>query len=278
MTDEPFEEPSGPPSAAPNCSACGTMLGYMRYVCTICGPGKLQNGEEDGYEHEHEVGTVLGRPSVQRRRPGSAGGSDGESSTSTRRASSVYRHPLDARSNTNLSDDSGRSLEEVVSPLGPPGRSSNPFTSRLSENHEEPHNVLSSNGNRHKAFHGFELCPGCIETHGIEHTRMMGIRAVRPGVSDTLNGLGGKLRQFGAMDHTYRELIWSATGWRDISACSLPTMTLRLENELTREPEQSIWMTRIAPFAMRRQTRIGSSVGPPSSRSLRSWLNAIVQF
>jgi hypothetical protein len=218
LTEEPFIEPAYPPSVAPDCSACGTRLEYMRYVCTICGPGKLHSSERgDEHEHEHEVGTVLGFPSGRARRTSSAGESDGESTTSTKRASSVFRHPLDDGSESFRSDDRGRSLEEVVSPLDPPGRLSNPFASGLSGPEEEMHEVLSANGRRNKAFDGYELCPRCIEVHGIEHTRMMGMKADRPGMSDGRNGMGGKLRRFGAMDHTYREMIWSATGWRDIS-------------------------------------------------------------
>jgi hypothetical protein len=107
-------------------------------------------------------------------------------------------------------------LEEVVSPLAPSRPLSNPFASSDAEPGEgmHTHEVLSANGTRNRAFDGFELCPGCIEVYGIDHTRMMGLKAIR---HNGMNGMAGKLRRFGVMDHTYREMIWSATGWRDIS-------------------------------------------------------------
>lgn len=217
-TEEPFEEAGSPPEIAPDCSACGTRLEYMRYVCTICGPAQVHGRYERdyGYEHEHEVGTVLGYPRDQAGRPGT-GSSDGESTSSTRRASSV-RHPLEDLEDSLRSSDRGRSLEEVVSPLASSDRSINPFTSGISEPEDDTTSEISPIARtRNGTLDGFELCPGCIESHGIEHTRQMGIQASRSGSMDGSNGMSGKLRRFGMMDHTYEEMIWSATGWRDIS-------------------------------------------------------------
>lgn len=72
-SQEPFyepvriAEPAGPPILAPDCSACGIRLEYMRYVCLSCGEGEMWSehasgraqfsGERDFAEDEESNGS-----------------------------------------------------------------------------------------------------------------------------------------------------------------------------------------------------------------------------
>lgn len=106
-------------------------------------------------------------------------------------------------------------MEQILSPSDTITPDGVPFRASPMESSSHPH----SHGKR-KSPHGYELCPGCIEFHGIEHTRAMGrgLSADASGNRDDGNGeLVTNRRRLGTMDHTYREMIWSATGWRDIS-------------------------------------------------------------
>lgn len=53
-SQEPFyepvriAEPVGPPILAPDCSACGVRLEYMRYVCLSCGEGETWSEHASG--------------------------------------------------------------------------------------------------------------------------------------------------------------------------------------------------------------------------------------
>ena len=212
--EEPFQEASFPPTLTPDCSACGTRLEYMRYICTICGPSQPRRDLGDS----HEVGTLVGFNHQHGSRSArSDAESDGES-TSTRRAASFSSSGtvggLAIRTSRTGSDGRSRSIDEVVSPLGSSETDLDPF---LHYQDDDLHEISSSNGARNTTSHGFELCPGCIENQGIAHTRDMGTKMLRSEPVGGNPGLARKLRHFGAMDHTYREMIWSATGWRDIS-------------------------------------------------------------
>lgn len=187
VPQEVIEEPAAPPGLAPDCSACGVRLDYMRYVCTICGEGTF---------------LLEGQGSTQ----GKTRESENISSNGT---SSLCQ---DAVCKTAQGK---RSLEEAVSPILAPDRPSLPMLA--SRHHHAPGTPTPDASNLDAQ--GFELCPGCIESYGIEHTRSMGE------LETLMNGSGhqqhqGKLRRLGVMNHTYRELIWSATGWQDISELS----------------------------------------------------------
>lgn len=185
-----FEEPAGPPGLAPDCSACGTRLEYMRYVCSICGQGRMWL--EDG---ERESATMGGSSS-------SGSGSMTTEWQPPQVSGSVEEQIAEALESPVGSPVHGthQELDQIISPSETVTPHSNPFTHGLG---------------RHKSAHGYELCPGCIEAHGVEHTRAMGSQG--QGQDRSVS----KRRRLGTMNHTYRELIWSATGWRDISTyCS----------------------------------------------------------
>lgn len=59
---------------------------------------------------------------------------------------------------------------------------------------------------------GYELCAGCIEIHGIRHTKAAARTAT--------NGLRGtELRgreKAGQLRHTFKERIWGPEGWADV--------------------------------------------------------------
>jgi len=240
--EEPFQEPSFPPTLTPDCSACGTRLEYMRYVCTICGPSQPRRNLGDS----HEVGTIVGFKHKRRSRSARSDvESDGES-TSTRRAASFSSGGtvggLAITTSRTGSDGRSRSIDEVVSPLGSSETDPNPF---LHYHDDDLHEVTSSNRARQSALHGYELCPGCIETQGIVHTRDMGEKMLRSEPVGGNHALTRKLRHFGAMDHAYREMIWSATGWRDISRFASVTANSRSFVADTQHL-QDIWTTPVA--------------------------------
>jgi hypothetical protein len=222
--EEPFQEPSFPPTLTPDCSACGIRLEYMRYVCTICGPSQPRRDLGDS----HEVGTIVGFNHKHNSRSARSDAESDEDSTSTRRAASFSSSgtvgALAIRTSRTGSDGRSRSIDEVVSPLGSSETDPNPF---LHYHEDDFHEITSSNGARNLALHGYELCPGCIESQGIAHTRDMGVKMLRSEPVGGNPGLARKLRHFGAMDHTYCEMIWSATGWRDISEYTTVVASVR---------------------------------------------------
>ncbi|KAJ9117333.1 hypothetical protein QFC20_000481 [Naganishia adeliensis] len=61
---------------------------------------------------------------------------------------------------------------------------------------------------------GYELCPACIEVHGIKHTKAMS--EMEPGELGTRRTVQRNVRKLGALNHTYKELLWGAKGWKEI--------------------------------------------------------------
>ncbi|KAJ9124266.1 hypothetical protein QFC22_001065 [Naganishia vaughanmartiniae] len=181
---EEFEEPVGPPGLAPDCSACGVRLEYMRYVCTVCGEGHFWLESDDARR------CVL--PSA---------GEDRDSEDSSSSASS--------------GDQTTWAPPRMSSNLGQLSRQppvSNEDTRNSGGNMED---LSSREGLSHRkhARNGYELCPACIELRGIQHTKAMGeIETNKPGT----NGPTQNIRKFGTLNHTYKELLWGAKGWKEI--------------------------------------------------------------
>jgi len=176
------------PILAPDCSACGTRLVYMRYVCLDC-------GEADMWK-ENEPATLKAQ----------------------------Y-----GNSETGHSDGSGETA--MIPPQGsrPRSESTSTHTSR------EPVQGVNGKG-RQMGPVGYELCPGCIEVHGLEHARSSAISA-------------GSSRRISESRHTFREKIWGPQGWQDVgkyfpppgrSILSLQNTT-KIPNVLYVMPQ--FWMT-----------------------------------
>lgn len=183
-----FEEPVGPPGLAPDCSACGTRLEYMRYVCTVCGEGHLW------LEDDTSRGVVINEDRDSEESSSSA--SSGEQTTwaPPRKLSNSTlglgdAHPLcipEQESSTRGSRSAHRTRVEMA-PGGP-------------------------------TRDGYELCPACIEVHGIKHTKAMS--EMEPGELGTRRTVQRNVRKLGALNHTYKELLWGAKGWKEIGMCS----------------------------------------------------------
>ncbi|ORY29144.1 hypothetical protein BCR39DRAFT_532845 [Naematelia encephala] len=158
-------EPAGPPIFAPDCSACGVRLDYMRYVCLTCGEGAKWKVNAPGKE-----------AFVPPREPSDTSHSDGSSETewAARESSSGEgtAHAPRSRSGSISTSASRGSL----SPMSP----------------------RSHAGDIHDLYRGYELCPGCIEVHGLIHTKAF-----------------AKKRRRG-LRHTFREKIWGPEGWVDV--------------------------------------------------------------
>jgi len=143
------------PILAPDCSACGTRLVYMRYVCLDCGEAEMWKENE---------------PSTSKAQYGN--------------------------SETGHSDGSGETAMIPSQGSRPRSESTSTHTSR------EP--LRGVNGkDRQVGPVGYELCPGCIEVHGLEHARSSAIPA-------------GSSRRISESRHTFREKIWGPQGWQDV--------------------------------------------------------------
>lgn len=143
-TPELQDGPHGPPMLAPDCSACGIRLDYMRYVCTTCGEADMWtvNAVKAPFvpriasEHDSDSeGTAWG---FAARAASTSSGSDGQ----TVHNALLGRADSDAASNGSASSPDGLHPVEVE---GPDGFEAAP--------------------------RGYELCANCIEAHGIAHSK-----------------------------------------------------------------------------------------------------------
>ena len=154
------------PILAPDCSACGTRLVYMRYVCLDC-------GEADMWKENEPSKTQYGM------------------------------------SETGHSDGSG---ETAMVPVRN-GSGSRP-RSESTSTHTSRGPGLGDNGKgRQVRSEGYELCPGCIEVHGLEHARSSAL------------SLPGQSARVSETRHTFREKIWGSQGWQDVGESPLITIT-----------------------------------------------------
>lgn len=183
LMDE-FEEPVGPPGLAPDCSACGTRLEYMRYVCTICGEG-----------HFWLENDTSRRASIIDDRDG-----DDSSSSASSGEQTTWAPPRKLSSSTQVSMNSHP-----------------PYTPEQGSSGEQSSPVPRMPGkDRHQGptRDGYELCPACIEVRGIEHTKAMS--ETHQGQPGEQRSLQSKIRKLGTLNHTYKELLWGARGWKEI--------------------------------------------------------------
>lgn len=172
-------EPGAPPILAPDCSACGTRLDYMRYVCTTCGEGDLW--KENAPERLPPIRPLYG-----------------VSETDESETSDLTELPDDAGGSTTYdprprsrSTATRGSIEAVAGGLPtPPG---SPTT-------------LPSD---HAIRTGYELCPACVEEHGIAHAKAASKAA-------KIESLGSGRRGRRSTRHSFREKIWGLEGWTDI--------------------------------------------------------------
>ena len=144
----------------------------MRYVCEGCGEGEKWTIDAPGRASFNPPRSEMGESTTS---SGSHTVSGGHSRTRS--------HSM----TTNASRGSG----SVGSPNG--------------QNAELPDSDL-----RRPLPWGYELCPGCIETHGIAHAKAAAKLARRLGDQAELR-------------HAFREKIWSGQGWVDVGECGQET-------------------------------------------------------
>ncbi|KLT45979.1 hypothetical protein CC85DRAFT_268587 [Cutaneotrichosporon oleaginosum] len=141
-TPECHDGPHRPPMLAPDCSACGVRLDYMRYVCTTCGEGDMWtvNAVKAPFvpriasEHESDSeGTAWGMA-----RDSASSGSD----VQTVHNGLMGRADSDAASNGSAASPDSLQVLDIA---GPDGFEAAP--------------------------RGYELCANCIEAHGITHSK-----------------------------------------------------------------------------------------------------------
>lgn len=169
------------PILAPDCSACGVRLSYMRYTCTTCGEGDMWK------EHDNDKIANGSNPSSS-----DTGHSDESDEThlayqpdSQRPISHAMSRPRSVSTSTRASQDSMVTANGLMN-----GKA-----------------VLSRGA-------GYELCPSCIEVHGLQHSRsaaMIARRRLSPGEG---HASSEELR------HTFREKVWGPQGWQDVGESS----------------------------------------------------------
>lgn len=168
-------EPGAPPVLAPDCSACGKRLDYMRYVCVICGEGDMWK--------ENASGKL---PFVPPYLPSVTATSEGSDQNVSSSSSTIYGiRPRSESTSTRAS------MEALNGMLPTP-------------QHSPTHAPVD-----HTSNSGYELCPACIEEHGIAHAKA----AAKLARSQRETGLI-PVRRRGR--HAFREKIWGLEGWTDI--------------------------------------------------------------
>jgi len=196
-------EPLGQPILAPDCSACGIRLDYMRYVCQTCGEGQMWKENAPG-----KIAFV--RPRISSESSASEDSEETEWGASYSTGSqTVYGVDLRSRS-LSMSTSASR---------GSGSRSDGEGGAHL-EVDEDGMDRPKRSGSLSR---GYELCVGCIEVHGISHAKAAAteVRAKRNGEDIRRRRRAGELR------HTYREKIWATEGWMDVGESAECATTVR---------------------------------------------------
>lgn len=173
-TDINHSPSSGPPVLASDCSACGIRLDYMRYVCTTC-------GESDKWR-ENAPGKAPFLPAQNASASSiSSEDTDNTASNGSHGSQTIYGAELRSRSSSMCTDTSA--------------------LSGLASYAEDEMDRPQRSGSLPR---GYELCPGCVEVHGISHAKAAAKDAKKKG------------RRVSELRHAFREKIWGPEGWVDV--------------------------------------------------------------
>ncbi|ODN91441.1 hypothetical protein L198_05957 [Cryptococcus wingfieldii CBS 7118] len=209
-------EPSVPPVIAPDCSACGVRLDYLRYVCETCGEGEMWKENASG-KAAFVPPRVPSESSEQ-----SDGWSDATefaaAATSSNSGSrTVYDTASRSRSGSLSTTASRGSLQTLAgSSSSPTSITYRPFlgpTPPQSPDAENGQLIPSlARGDLPTRKTGYELCAGCIEVHGIQHSKA----AARAAKLELSSSEFRHARRAGELRHTFKERIWGPVGWDDV--------------------------------------------------------------
>lgn len=196
-------EPTSP-ILAPDCSACGIRLEYMRYVCMTCGEADMWTVNAPGKA-----------PFVPPRVPSEVSDDEGSDSTASwaraRSQSSGTSRQESTSSQTVYTAQRSRSGSISTNASS----ASLAVTNGSAVSPSTPSFLLSPDGEftpRHHAPRGYELCPGCIEIHGIAHAKAASKAAKAEMRKDDTR----RRKKSRALRHTFREKIWGVEGWIDV--------------------------------------------------------------
>lgn len=191
----PSTEPSAAPILAPDCSACGVRLDYMRYVCQTCGEGPLWHQDAPD-RPAHVPPRVLSDSDVSDAATEMAWKAQRSASMDSGVSPTVINgfRPRTGSTSTNMS---AGSLQVAAGPTPP----DSPILG----------SVQLPNGEGSIEGRGYELCPGCIEVHGIAHSKA----AAKEVINGTDGGDRGS-RRARRKRHAFREKIWGPEGWVDV--------------------------------------------------------------
>ncbi|WVO18309.1 hypothetical protein L204_106024 [Cryptococcus depauperatus] len=199
-----IDEILGPPILAPDCSVCGVRLDYLRYVCRTCGEGEMWQGNtssEAGLAPRRQSSSDGGRSSNTTKLAVSLSTSDTGSQT-------VYNDPL-CRLNGSLTANIPDDLPQV---LGGSYRQPLPDYTPSHSPDSRLHPLLAVTDRPLSWNTGYELCAGCVEIHGIQHSK---VASGIPG--SELNEAELQPRNIvGGLRHTFKERVWGPNGWTDV--------------------------------------------------------------
>ena len=185
---------------APDCSACGIRLDYMRYVCQTCGDGEMWK--------ENAPGKAAFIPP---RVPSDSSTSEGSEETewaaqASNGSDTVYGEQSRSRSGS-MSTSASRGSGSREGPGSP--------------KHVHQDDLDAGTGAMDRPQRsgslprGYELCVGCIEVHGIAHAKAAAKEARKLGGAEV-----SRRRRQGELRHTFREKIWGVQGWVDVGECA----------------------------------------------------------
>ncbi|KAF9006028.1 hypothetical protein BDQ17DRAFT_1277613 [Cyathus striatus] len=202
---------SPPEDILTDCSSCGLSLDSIRYVCSTCGekhPLKSQMNDKGKIKVPHFT-----YPPSQ---------------------------PLTSSNGSSSSRTYVGSSESLTESQRFPSLSSLPS---LFGSSSQPNLAIHSLSPRSAS--GFELCPNCIETAGVDHSVQCGlspssfgnISPSSPGDSQQALELRRSAPKKGQVRHAYQEKVWGHYGWEDVvhddaqvstcSTCSAVTLRKR---------------------------------------------------
>ncbi|WVO22726.1 uncharacterized protein IAS62_004060 [Cryptococcus decagattii] len=223
-------EQAGTPILAPDCSACGVRLDYLRYVCQTCGEGEMWMENAPGK-------AAFVPPTVPSESSQSDGSSDAtefsaRATSSSSGSRTVYNTGSRSRSGSISTNASRGSVQALAGSSSSPTNASYHFGVVFTPPHSPisaPDDLTPSLAQRDQPRRktGYELCANCIEIHGIEHTKA----AARAAKNELSGAELRKRKKTGELRHTFKERIWGAGGWDDVeynedSECTICRTTL----------------------------------------------------
>ncbi|VDB99879.1 unnamed protein product [Peniophora sp. CBMAI 1063] len=187
------------PDDVTDCSECGAILDSMRYICTTCGEKPAVPRAE--LEMMHYTVMTQSRDTLATECPPHA-----------------YEYPPMPHRNggpsSSTSSDTLRTLMPGQGRLAPPDGHRHPRSK------SDASSYMSTTSTLHP---GYELCPTCVQTKGVNHSLLgdgngsspVSPRGLLP-AQDLAVARRSAPSQKGQLRHAFAEKIWGTDGWQDL--------------------------------------------------------------